>query len=188
MATNFWQGKLVRLRAIEIADWETVFNWNLDSEMIRQLDFVWPPQSKEAVRRWAEQKATERPQNDSYFWGIENQAGELVGQISTHDCDARAGNFEYGISVREEHRGKGYAAEAITIVMRFFFEELRYQKATIHVHANNEPSIGLHQRLGFQEEGRLRRVVYTKGHYYDELIFGMTAEEFRAKHKGDFRA
>ena len=49
MATNFWQGKLVRLRAIELADWETVFNWNLDSEMIRHLDFVWPPQSKDDV-------------------------------------------------------------------------------------------------------------------------------------------
>jgi RimJ/RimL family protein N-acetyltransferase len=184
MAINFWQGELVRLRGIEPEDWQTVYDWNLDSGMIRHLDYVWPPQSKAAVRQWAERVATERPQNDSYFWGIENLAGELVGAISTHDCDARAGNFEYGVSIREEHRRKGYAAEAIGILMRFFFEELRYQKATIHVHSNNEPSIRLHQRLGFVEEGKLRRVVYTSGRYYDEFIFGMTAEEFAAKQQG----
>jgi RimJ/RimL family protein N-acetyltransferase len=32
--------------------------------------------------------------------------------------------------------------------------------------------------MGFREEGRLRRVVYTGGRYYDELMLGMTAEEF----------
>lgn len=29
-----------------------------------------------------------------------------------------------------------------------------------------------------QAEGRLRRHIYTNGQYYDELIFGLTREEF----------
>ena len=32
------------------------------------------------------------------------------------------------------------------------------------------------------EEGRLRREVFTNGRYFDNIIFGMTAEEFAAKH------
>lgn len=32
--------------------------------------------------------------------------------------------------------------------------------------------------LGCQEEGRIRRNIYTNGRYYDELVFGLTKEEF----------
>jgi RimJ/RimL family protein N-acetyltransferase len=68
------------------------------------------------------------------------------------------------------------------MVLRYFFEELRYQKVTIHVHSDNTPSARLHERLGFQLEGRLRRTVYTRGQHLDELVFGMTVEEFQSAH------
>jgi len=53
---------------------------------------------------------------------------------------------------------------------------------TVEVHANNPASITLHERLGFQLEGRLRRMIYTEGQYYDALCYGMTVEEFAAAH------
>jgi RimJ/RimL family protein N-acetyltransferase len=40
----------------------------------------------------------------------------------------------------------------------------------------------LHESLGFQVEGRLRRMVYTDGGFHDEVVYGMTVEEFREKH------
>jgi L-amino acid N-acyltransferase YncA len=43
-------------------------------------------------------------------------------------------------------------------------------------------SIELHRGLGFQEEGRLRRMGYTQGRHYDWLLLGMTHEEFAAAH------
>jgi len=33
-------------------------------------------------------------------------------------------------------------------------------------------------RLGCQAEGRIRRQIYTDGRFFDELIFGLTREEF----------
>ncbi|MDP9469851.1 MAG: GNAT family N-acetyltransferase [Chloroflexota bacterium] len=42
----------------------------------------------------------------------------------------------------------------------------------------NEASIRLHDSLGFKQEGRLRRTAYTKGRHHDELVFGLTVEEF----------
>lgn len=36
----------------------------------------------------------------------------------------------------------------------------------------------LHEALGFKKEGVIRRMVYTNGNYYDEVIYGMTSEEF----------
>jgi hypothetical protein len=38
----------------------------------------------------------------------------------------------------------------------------------------------LYTKLGFQYEGRLRRMVYTNGNFYDQIYYGMMVEEFDA--------
>jgi len=162
MSSYAWQGRRVRLRAVEPTDWEAHLTWNRDSDMSRQLDRVWFPQSREAVKRWAEQAAAATNSgDDNVHLEIENLAGELVGAVATHECDPRNGTFAYGIAVRAEHRRQGYASDAIQVVLRHYFEELRYQKATVRVYGFNDASIHLHQRLGFQQEGCLRRMIYT---------------------------
>lgn len=65
--------------------------------------------------------------------------------------------------------------------MRYYFEELRYQKATVHTYSFNKPSLRLHERLGFQPEGRVRRMIHTEGQYFDDLILGLTVEESKAR-------
>lgn len=181
MSTSVWQGSRVRLRAVEPSDWEVFFAWNQDDDMPRRLDYVWFPQSREAVKRWAEEAATRRPQDDAFHFVIEDHSGEVVGSIATHDCDRRVGGFSYGLNVRSEHRRKGYAADAITVLLRYYFRELRYQKANARVYSFNEASMRLHEKLGFQREGRLRRMAYTEGRHHDVLLFGMTAEEFEVR-------
>ena len=181
---NIWQGKRIKLRAIEPSDAGVFFEWNQDSEMSRNLDFVWPPTSLEFVRQWLEKKASERPEGDLLHLVMENDQGQVVGSISTHRCDRRTGTFSYGLNVRPEHQRQGYASEAIVLVLRYFFEELRYQKAWTHVHSDNIASIRLHERLGFQLEGRLRRMLFSRGQYLDDLVYGVTVEEFQAVHSG----
>ena len=176
---NFWQGKKVRLRAIEPSDAEYFIRWNLDSERARHLDFVWPPTSEASVRAWVEEQSKRKLEHDSFHWMIENQDGEPVGSISTHDCNPRDGTLSYGVDVAPEQQRQGYAGEAIRLVLKYYFEELRYQKVTVPVHSDNPASIRLHESLGFQREGTLRRMFFTRGHFVDVIWFGMTAEEFQ---------
>jgi RimJ/RimL family protein N-acetyltransferase len=175
-----WQGERVRLRAIEPSDWEAYFAWNQDDEQARSVSNIPFPQSAEAVRQWAQQEATRKPEGDAFRFVIENEASEVVGDLTTHHCDARVGSFSYGITIRREHRRCGYAFEAIVLVLRYYFRELRYQKATVNVYSFNEASARLHESLGFQLEGRIRRTVFTDGALHDELIYGITAAEFAA--------
>lgn len=182
MNTNIWQGKLIRLRAFESTDWETHYHWDQDSEMERQLYFITFPRSKEASQRWAEKEAAKEPEHDNFFFEIENLSGEQVGIISTHYCNSRHGTFSYGVAIRSEHQRKRYASEAIFLLLRYYFQELRYQKVFAPVYSFNDASLRLHEQLGFQQEGRLRRKIFTRGQYYDEVVFGMTAEEFAEKY------
>jgi RimJ/RimL family protein N-acetyltransferase len=50
----------------------------------------------------------------------------------------------------------------------------------------NEASIRLHEKLGFIEEGRIRRNSFQNGQYLDDVLFGMTREEFD-EHVNDHR-
>jgi len=139
---------------------------------------VWPPSSHASVQAWIEEQARQKFEDDAFHWVIDNQEGEPVGSITTHHCSPRYGTFSYGIDIAPEHRRKGYATEAVLLVLKYYFEELRYQKATVAVHSDNEASIQLHESLGFQREGTHRRMFYTQGRFVDVHWYGVTVEEF----------
>jgi len=185
--SNYWEGTKIRLRAVEAQDAAAHYRFNL-SEACGLLDQIYPPGSAARVAEWATRKSLEGFENDAYSFQMEAiGSGDLVGGIATHHCDARTGVLSYGLHVLEEHRGRGYASEAICLVLRYYFQERRYQKANVGVFAINEPSRRLHETLGFQLEGTIRRSVFTRGEFSDMLEFGMTVEEFRERHGAYWR-
>jgi len=175
---NYFQGKNIRLRAIELSDVATLVEWDLHSEVGRYMHFLTPPQSEAAIKAFIEKESLKKLEDDRYFWIIENSAGDAVGYIDTR-TDPRHGCFEYGVSVVPDQKCKGYASEAIMMVVAYYFDHLRYQKVTAGVHSNNEASMGLHKKLGFQLEGTLRNMIYQEGGYIDLHYFGLTIDEYR---------
>jgi RimJ/RimL family protein N-acetyltransferase len=175
---NIWQGERVRLRAVEPEDWKVFNQWDLDSDMARECYWVPFPKSQEAARKWALDLSLEAPKGDAFSFVIENLEGEFVGTINTHDCMPRNGTFSYGLAIRREYQRQSYASEAIRLVLRYFFQELRYQKCTVGIYDFNEASIKLHEKLGFQHEGRIRRAYFSDGEYHDFFYLGMTREEY----------
>lgn len=183
MGKPYWEGRRVRLRAVEPSDAEHHVAMDRERGTDRNLDAVMPPNSVARAEKWAREMAEQGFRDgDGFFFEIETLAGEHVGAIDTHHCDPRAGRFEYGIALREAQRGKGYAAEAILLVLRYYFLERRYQKCDVGVFDFNDASIRLHERLGFVLEGRRRRHTFTGGAFHDMLLYGMTVEEFRERH------
>jgi RimJ/RimL family protein N-acetyltransferase len=174
---HFWRGDRIRLRAIEQKDIEKEPE-EMDTEMERSVADIPFPSSREQDREGMEGMRKREPGSDAYAWIIETLDGQGVGFIHTFECDRRVGVFKYAISIHRDHRRCGYAREAITIVLRYYFRELGYQKLISMVYSYNERSIRMHEKLGFVFEGRLRRTVYTNGRHYDTIYFGMTNEEF----------
>jgi ribosomal protein S18 acetylase RimI-like enzyme len=75
-------------------------------------------------------------------------------------------------------------SEAALLVLKYYFDELRYQKCLVAVHANNPASVALHEKLGFVREGTLRRMVYTGGQFHDLHRYGMLKEQWeRSAHR-----
>ncbi|WP_317890259.1 GNAT family N-acetyltransferase [Paenibacillus sabuli] len=175
---NIWEGAKVRLRPIRTEDWQAFHVGEQDSEAARLFDAIYFPRSEEGSRAWAAQHGQRRAIGDDMTLAIETTEGELAGRISAHGCSARHGHFKYGVLVFRPHWRRGYGAEAVRLLLRYYFEELRYERASAHVYAFNEGSIALQERLGFQLEGRLRSMIYTGGTYHDEYVYGLLREEF----------
>jgi len=177
MTVSYWTGQNLTLRAIQPED-IIIFEF-LDDEILRNMDSIHFPRSANKMSEWVEEQSEE---DDEFRFVAVDRDNNIVGLIETFDCDLKNGIFDYYLAVFEPYRGKGYAKEMILMVLRFFFSERAYQKVNTTVYSFNEPSIRLHEKLGFMKEGQLRKIIFTKGAYYDGICYGMTREEFEQNH------
>jgi RimJ/RimL family protein N-acetyltransferase len=178
--SNIFQGKRVRLRAGEPSEDVIFRNWDREdtdsARFLYKIPFPLPRLDAQA----APLREARSHEGDDFPFTIETLMGAVAGAIHIHQSDRRCGTFRYGIAILPEHRGKGYAAEAIWLVLRYYFYERRYQKCAVEVYSFNEVSIRLHERMGFTLEGRLRRMIYAGGEFHDLLYYGIMREEFES--------
>ena len=177
----FWQGRLTRLRPLTAEDAEKGWESMLDSPSRQVLqDGIELPMTLDFRREQMARRANCQDDGGLILFAIENLEGEYVGGLSYHSRDRKNGNFSFGVFIAAPHWRKGYAADATRILLRYGFLERRYHKCNSACVDGNTPSIALHLALGFREEGRRRDQSYMNGRYYDELLFGLTFDEFVA--------
>ena len=177
----FWQGEKVRLRPLRLDDAEAAFIAGLDSPSRQALQLgVELPASVEGIRSSLEKLVDCKDADGIIVFTVETLEGENVGGLSYHSRDRKNGVFGFGVVIDRPHRKQGYAEDAIKILLRYGFRERRYQKCNSACVHTNEASIALHKKLGFAQEGRVRRRHFFDGQYQDDILFGMTVEEFEA--------
>ncbi len=172
---------MVRLRALTEADTHVWLEQSRDSETERLLEpGIGLPKTERDRAAFFERWGEFRNSGERIMFSIETLEGELVGGLNINSVDTRNGTFCVGSLIHREHRGKGYFEEAKRIVLRYCFHELRLQKYNSSTIETNEGTIRHFARIGAQPEGRRRRNVFTGGRYYDDLLYGLTREEFDA--------
>lgn len=177
----FWQRGQVRLRPLRLEDAELNFLASLDSPARRVLQLgIELPTSVALQHTRLERYVGCQEHNGVILFVYETLDGIPVGGISLHSQDRKNGTFSFGIVTYAEHRGHGYAVDAARILIKYGFWEQRYQKCNSACVHTNTASIRLHKKLGFVEEGRRRRQNFFDGQYHDDILFGMTREEFDA--------
>ncbi len=180
----FWQGEKTRLRPFRVEDAELRFKASLDSPTRQaHADGIEFPTSVELQKAWLEKVAGCRENGGFVLFAMDTLDSETIGWVSLHSLDHKNGTFSFGVAVYRDHRGHGYAVDAVRMLLKYGFWEQRYQKCnSICVHSN-QASMRMHIKLGFTEEGRCRRNSFFNGVYHDDVLFGMTREEFDERMK-----
>lgn len=187
MHRNYWHTDKISLRAFESGDVErAVANRNkIDSNLYWLYDAIKLPQTSERMRADYTEMIKEWEKDDKCLLAIENTEEEYVGDISVWQTKRPEMYFTYGIFIEEHHQKKGYARDALKILLDYYFNEVGYNKVEASVYGYNASSQSFHERFGFTLEGILRNHLYSRGRYHDTLVYGMLKDEFNSIYQHD---
>ena len=106
-----------------------------------------------------------------YFFAIVAHDGMHIGNIKLGPIDRHHKVASIGLIIGDkDYWGKGYASEAMQLIEKFAFEELKLHKLTAGAYVNNVGSIRLFQKRGFFQEGVHTLHYLFKGKYIDSVF------------------
>jgi len=106
-------------------------------------------------------------------------SGERIGQIVLYSIDWHNRCAEMGIVITgRRHRGVGYGREAVRLLQRYVFEEMRLNRLELEVLAGNGPAIRCYAACGFIEEGRRRKHHFGQGAYHDTVLMSILLSDY----------
>lgn len=103
--------------------------------------------------------------------------GEPVGTIGLKEPNEVWGTVEIGYMIDPEQWGNGYATEAVDLLCRYAFDERRLEKVFATVYATNPASARVLEKVGFQQEGTLRKHAFADGERVDVRYYGLLPED-----------
>ena len=135
-----------------------------------------PGDTEAFIKRGLEQFA----RSDGFQAGIYLQH-QLIGVLGTHYLDWTSRATEIGYWLAEAYQGQGLMTRAVYGACRYFFDELGLNRVEIRCDPANTRSRAIPERLGFTKEGVLRQVGSRPDGAFDHLVYGMLAQEWRAR-------
>ncbi|OHD53810.1 MAG: hypothetical protein A2Y33_16630 [Spirochaetes bacterium GWF1_51_8] len=117
--------------------------------------------------------------NWHYFVIVERETDNPIGAVMLFDVNQTNRTAEMGINIGEKSRwGKGFASEAIGLILEYGFGILNLHNICLKVFQFNKKAAKLYIKLGFKEMGVLREFRLANGKYYDFLMMDMLSKEY----------
>lgn len=172
------RGKKVVLRAIELEDLELLHRWANDPEINYMLGGWHFPTSKKDQLKWFESLSAGSLHQR---FAIETEDLGLIGTINIVDINWKDRRAFTGMLLGDkEMRGKGYGIDAIMAMNRYAFEELGLERLDGTMISYNEASIHVYtKKCGWIVEGVKKRAYYRKGQWWDEVVVGITRDDYK---------
>jgi diamine N-acetyltransferase len=96
---------------------------------------------------------------------------KTIGCVDLFDFDPKNKRAGIGILIGDEsERRKGYAAEAVEIVLEYCFVTLDLHQVFCSVIADNQDSLALFRKLNFETTGTRKDWNYNSGQFVDEYF------------------
>ncbi|MCQ2285521.1 MAG: GNAT family N-acetyltransferase [Bacteroidales bacterium] len=164
------KGKLVGLRALEPEDVQLLYQWENATE-VWTISNTLKPFSKYTLKQFVEASVADIYESKQWRLMIDElENGETVGIVDIFEFDPLHSRAGIGILIKKESRQKGFAEDALFIVKSYLFERLNLHQIYCNVMVDNEASLALFQKVGFEIVGLKKDWIYTKEGWKDEYI------------------
>lgn len=112
---------------------------------------------------------------DNSLFIIAEVNGKVIGNLNfsggPRQRNAHVG--EFGVSVLKEYWGNGIGEELIRYLVNWSKSSGIIRKINLRVRTDNKAGINLYKKIGFSEEGVLKRDYLINGKFYDSLSMGL---------------
>jgi ribosomal-protein-alanine N-acetyltransferase len=176
----------IKLRPLDGADIRDCFNWNSPETLGEFLNYS--PMNWFEFERFVKDVES-RPERPLTFLIIEKLDRESIGtqkkKIGIIDFNPIAGSFsttfEIGYTIQADERKKGYATEAVRLVVEFLFKTKNIERIEAWTHPENIASQKVLEKNGFKKEGTFRKRFFQNGQYRDDCLHALLREEWQQK-------
>jgi diamine N-acetyltransferase len=164
------KGEQILLRAIEPEDIEVMYQWENDPENWA-VSNTQTPFSRFVLEQYISTSHVDIYSAKQLRLMICDKENKAVGSIDLFDFDPNHLRAGVGILIAaKDDRRKGYASEALTLLTQYCFEILSLHQLYCNITTDNESSILLFQKHGFQITGIKKHWIRTGNSYKDELL------------------
>lgn len=120
-----------------------------------------------------------------HYWFIRlKENRKIIGTFGVVNVDERRKSAEIGYGISPEYWGDGFFREALHLVLKHLFMDLRLHRISAKSQANNLSSIRGLQKAGFKKEGVHRDFYLSQsGKRYDAVLLSQLRNEFLVKKK-----
>jgi RimJ/RimL family protein N-acetyltransferase len=99
---------------------------------------------------------------------------EIVGNVGFFKTVDYLDELELGYHIFDpKNRGKGFASEAVKLLVRYLFETNKVNRIRLNIHPENFASRSLAERCGFRHEGTARGAWYNRGRHHDVEVYAI---------------
>lgn len=171
------KGKKVILRAIEERDLELLHRWANDPETQDIIGLIHFPSSMDFHKTWF-QKLKDDVLNQRL--AIDTPDVGLIGLSSILNIDWRNNHAWHGVLIGDvDIRGRGYGIDAVMATMRYAFDEMHLERLDGSIIEYHTTSYSFYcGKLGWKEEGRKKNYYFRRGRYWDQIIVGITKNDY----------
>jgi RimJ/RimL family protein N-acetyltransferase len=104
--------------------------------------------------------------------------GLVIGDVVLMWRSRKHATAEIGYVFHPDHRGQGFATEAVGALLDIAFGTYRLHRVTARIDARNLASLRLAERVGMRQEAHLVENEWIKGAWSDEIDFAMLQREW----------
>lgn len=172
----------IYLRALELDDYKTTIQWRKDAEIENMVGRPIRYISSEREKQWIHDCIFDESRMVLGICLKEND--KLIGNVNIQDFDNNSRSCHIPILIGDKSEwGKGYATEARMMALNIAFNERNIQRVWAKVLDTNLPSLKMHEKCGYKQEGVMRRALYKNGGYHDIIMLSILKEEFDLVYK-----
>ncbi|HPD96520.1 MAG: GNAT family N-acetyltransferase [Bacteroidales bacterium] len=184
MTENLLENNIVRLRAPEPDDVNTLYVWENNMEIWTVSNTI-VPFSRFVLKKYVETAHLDIWETKQLRLIIEakNQNSLMnvpVGLIDLFDFDPYHMRAGVGILIaNKEHRQRGYATEAIGLLINYCFEFLQLNQLYCNISASNTISLQLFKNKGFKIVGTKEAWLKARNGWEDEVFLQLLNPKLR---------